>query len=55
MCGEAWHGRAVARGRVASGRAESCNFTDLRVRSIGPLHAQRSHVILVTHISNTWY
>ena len=46
----AWHGRAVARGRVASGRAESCKCTDLRVGSIGALHAQGSHVILVTHM-----
>ena len=46
----AWHGRAVARGRVASGRAESSKCTDSRVGLIGPLHAQGSHVILVIHI-----
>ena len=46
--GWAWHGRAAARGRVASGRAESCTCTDLRVWSISPLHAQGSHVMLVT-------
>ena len=29
--GRAWHGRAVARGEVASGRAESCKCAVLRV------------------------
>ena len=48
--GRAWHGRAVARGRVASGRAESCKCTVLRVEKIVPLARERSHVILVRHI-----
>ena len=42
---DVWRGRAVARGRVASGKAGSCECTDLRVGYIGPLHAQGSHVI----------
>ena len=49
--GRAWHGRAVARGRVASGRAESCKCTGLRVRVISPLAPQRSEIIFLTHIS----
>ena len=47
--GRAWHGRAVARGRVASGRAESGKCTILRVGRIAPLARERSHVILVKH------
>ena len=45
-----WRGRAVARGRVTSGRAESCKCTDLRAGRIAPLARERSHVILVRHI-----
>ena len=48
--GRAWHGRAVARGRVASGRAESCKCTVFRVGLIAPISCEASHVILVTHI-----
>ena len=51
--GRAWHGRAVTRGRVASGRAESCKCTVLRVGRIVPLARERSHVILVRHIGVT--
>ena len=51
--GRAKHGRAVARGRVASGRAESCKYTALRVGRIAPLARERSHVILVGHIRVT--
>ena len=43
--GRAWHGRAVARGRVASGRADICKFTVLRVGRIAPLARERSHNI----------
>ena len=39
--GRAWHRRAVARGQVASGRAESCKCTGFRVRVIQPLAPQR--------------
>ena len=38
--------RAVARGRVASGRADSCRCTVLRVGRIAPLARERSHKIL---------
>ena len=48
--GRAWHGRAVARGRVAGGRAENCKYTFFRVRRSAPLARERSHVILVRHI-----
>ena len=50
--GRAWHGRAVARGRVASGRAESCKSTVLRVWRIVPFARERSHAILVRNIMN---
>ena len=43
--GRAWHGRAVARGRVASGRAESCKCTGFRVPVFPPLAPQRSEVL----------
>ena len=48
--GRAWHGRAVARGRVVIGRAEICECTVLIVGRIAPLERERSHVILVKHI-----
>ena len=48
--GRAWHGRAVARGRVASDRAESCKCTVLRAERIAPLARERSHGILFKHI-----
>ena len=35
---------------MASGRAESCKCTVLRVGRIAPLARERSHVILVRHI-----
>ena len=41
--GRAWHGRAVSRGRVASGGAGSCKHTVLRVGRIAPLARERSH------------
>ena len=50
--GRVWHGRGVARGRVASGRAESCKCTVLRVGRIVKLARERSHVQLVRHISH---
>ena len=50
--GRAWHGRAIARGRVASCRAESCKCTVLRVGRIAPLARERSHVILVGHMDS---
>ena len=48
--GRAWHGRAVTRGRMASGRVESCKGTILKVGRIAPFARKRSHVILVRHI-----
>ena len=48
--GRAWHGRAVARGRGASGRAESCKCTVLRVGRIAPIAREHSYVIIVRHI-----
>ena len=51
--GRAWHGRAVARGRVASDRAESCKCTGFRVPVIPPLAPQRSEVIFLTHERRT--
>ena len=48
--GQAWHGRAVAKGRVARGRAESCKRIALRVGRMIPLARERSHVILVRRI-----
>ena len=48
--GRAWHGRAVARVRVASGRAGSCKCTVLIVGRIASLARERSHVILVRRI-----
>ena len=48
--GQAWQGVAVARGRVASGRAESCKCTGFREPVIPPLAPQRSEVIFLTHI-----
>ena len=49
--GRAWYGRAVARGRVASGREESCKCTVLRVGRIAPLARERSHVVVVRNIA----
>ena len=50
--GRAWHGCAVARGWVASGRAESCKCTGFRVPVVPPLAPQRSEVIFLTHIKS---
>ena len=46
--GQAWHGRAVAQGRVASSRTEGCKCTGFRVPVIPPLAPQRSKVISLT-------
>ena len=52
MCGAGVARACVARGRVASGRAESCKCTVLRIGRISPLARERSHVILARHIPN---
>ena len=51
--GRARHGRAVARGRVASGRAESWTCTVLRVVRVVSLAHEQSHVIIERHMSTT--
>ena len=48
--GRAWHGRAVAKGPVPRGSAESCKCTVSRVGRVVPRARERSRVILVRHI-----
>ena len=49
--GPAWHGRAVARGRVASGRAESYKCAAvLRAGQIALLARDHLPVILARHV-----